>query len=352
MMTKKPGRPSGAGKGAPRKAPADWDDRSVKAYKPSRKAAEEYAYPDEEFYEAKPARPKAAVSRPAKARGAGLPFGDDGYPVGRKNPARAEGLYGERPARKALPYDDRPLQKSRYGDDRPARRPLDEEYSVRPARGYDEELPVRKKPRAQSPRPAQRTAAAYREDFEEYDRPVRKNRTARGKKKKAGGGALIYWGIAVVLALLIGFGVRTFGFELIIVRGDAMRGTLIEGEIALVKKTVYYAQKPARGDIVAVNSPQGKLIRRVVALPGETIELKGGVTYVNDEPLDEPYVYQAAEGDYPLTTIPEGGYFVMCDNRLNVDDSRTFDSVKNTRSLIVGKVDQIVWPLSGLGSVE
>ncbi len=348
MMTKK-GRPSGAGKGAPRKAPADGYD--VKAYKPSRRAAEGSAYPEDDFYEAKPARSKAVASRPAKARGAHLPFGDDGYPVGRKSPARAAGLYGERPARKALPYDDRPLQKSRYGDERPARRPLDEDYPVRPARGYDEELPVRKKPRAQGPRPAQRAAAAYRDDYEEYDRPVRKNRPVRGKKKKAGGSALVYWGIAVVLALLIGFGVRTFGFELITVRGDAMRGTLIEGEIALVKKTVYYAQKPARGDIVAVNSPEGKLIRRVVALPGETIEIKGGVTYVNDEPLDEPYVYQAAEGDYPLTTIPEGGYFVMCDNRLNIDDSRTFNSVKNTRSLIVGKVDQIVWPLSGWGNI-
>jgi signal peptidase I len=351
MMTKKPGRPSGAGKGVSRKTPADWDDRPVKAYKPSRKAAEEYDGPEDEFYEAKPARPKAGSSRPAKARGAHLPFGDDGYPAGRKAPSYASDPYGERPARKAQGYDDRPLPKSRYGDERPARRPLDEEYPVRSARLYDEELPVRKKPRAQSPRPAQR-AAAYRDDYVEYDRPVRKNRTARGRKKNTGGSALITWGIAIILALLIGFGVRTFGFELITVRGDAMRGTLMEGGITLVKKAVYYTEKPARGDIVAVNSPEGKLIRRVVALPGETIEIKGGVTYVNDEPLDEPYVYQAAEGDYPLTTIQEGCYFVMCDNRLNFDDSRTLGLFKNTRSLIVGKVDQIVWPLSDWGSIQ
>jgi signal peptidase I len=221
------------------------------------------------------------------------------------------------------------------------------------ARGYDEGTARPQKPRAQSPRPIERYARPARDDYEEYDRPVRKHSPARGKKKKtAGGGALLYWGIAIVLALLIGFGVRTFGFELITVRGDAMRGTLIEGEIAVVKKTVYYAQKPARGDIVAVNSPEGKIIRRVVALPGETIEIKDGVTFVNDEPLDEPYVYQKGEDDYPLTTIPDGGYFVMCDNRLNVDDSRAFGLIKNTRSLIVGKVDQIVWPLSDLGSVE
>ena len=151
---------------------------------------------------------------------------------------------------------------------------------------------------------------------------------------------------------MIGFGVRTFGFELITVRGDAMRGTLAEGDIALVKKAVYYTGKPARGDIVAVSSPDGKLIRRVVALPGETIEIKGGITYVNDEPLSEPYVLQKDEGEYPLTTIQEGCYFVMCDNRLNGDDSRAFGLIRNTRSLIVGKVDQIVWPLSALGGVK
>jgi signal peptidase I len=346
MITKKPGRPSGAGKGVSRKAPADWDDRPAKAGRPSRRAAEAYDYPDEEFYEAKPARP-------AKARGAHLPFGDDGYPAGRKAPSKAADPYGERPARKAQAYDDRPLKKTRYGDDRPARRPLDEDYPVRPARGYDEELPVRKKPRAQGPRPAERYARAVRDDFEEFDRPVRRGTPARRKKKKsAAGGAPLYWGIAIILALLIGFGVRTFGFELITVRSDAMRGTLVEGEIAVVKKTVYYAQKPARGDIVAVNSPEGKLIRRVVALPGETIEIKGGVTYVNGEPLDEPYVYEKGRDEYPLTTIPDGGYFIMCDNRLNLDDSRAFGLIKNTRSLIVGKVDQIVWPLSDWGSVR
>ena len=99
-----------------------------------------------------------------------------------------------------------------------------------------------------------------RDDFEAFDRPVRKAaaRPVRRKKKKESGGALLYWGIAVVLALLIGFGVRTFGFEMISVRGDAMRGTLAQGEVALVKKSVYYATKPARGDIVAVNSPEGQ----------------------------------------------------------------------------------------------
>jgi signal peptidase I len=254
-------------------------------------------------------------------------------------------------------YEDRPARKTRFDEDaRPVRksRSVDEDYPVRAARGYDEELPARKKPRAQSPRPVERFERPRRDDFEEFDRPVRRasSKPVRKKKKKEAGSAFLYWAIAIVLALLIGFGVRTFGFEMISVRSDAMRGTLIEGEVALVKKSVYYTQKPARGDIVAVNSPDGVLIRRVVALPGETIEIKGGVTYVNDEPLDEAYVSEKSGGDYPLTTIPDGGYFVMSDNRLNDDDSRSFGLIKNTRSLIIGKVDFIVWPLTDFGTIQ
>ena len=78
----------------------------------------------------------------------------------------------------------------------------------------------------------------------------------------------------------------------------------------------------------------------------------GTLLYVNDEPLDEAYVSEKSGGDYPLTTIPDGGYFVMSDNRLNADDSRSFGLIKNTRSLIIGKVDFIVWPLTDFGTIQ
>jgi len=240
--------------------------------------------------------------KPARARSASLPFGDDGYP---RRPAKSQAS-ARKPARKV--------------------RAAEGDY------GY-------------TPRPRPRRD----EFFEEYDRPAR--RESGKRKKKKGRGAFVYWAVAIVLALLIGFGVRTFGFELITVHGDAMRGTLIDGEVALIKKSVYYSQKPARGDIVAVSSPEGVLIRRVVALPGETIEIKSGATSGTGEPLDESYVSEKDGGDYPLTTIPDGAYFVMGDNRLNTDDSRSFGLIRNTRSLIIGRLDFIVWPLTGWGDV-
>ena len=274
--------------------------------KAGRGAAREYDRPVRSTKSARiPEDGAYAAKKPVKARSASLPFGDDGYA---RRPVKPQ------PARKA--QQARPVRKARAAD---------EEFY-----GY-------------APRPRRD------EFFEEYDRPARREGVKRKKKKTRG--AFVYWAIAIVLALLVGFGVRTFGFELITVHGDAMRGTLIEGEVALVKKSVYYSQKPARGDIVAVNSPEGLLIRRVVALPGETIEIKAGATYVNGEPLDESYVSEKDGGDYPLSTIPDGAYFVMGDNRLNTDDSRSFGLIRNTRSLIIGKLDFIVWPLTEWGDV-
>ena len=284
-------------------------------------------YEEDDFYGERSAKasPKKAKARP---RGPELPFGEDRY---------------ARPARSASPAPKRAARPA------PKRRAPEKD-----GRFYGEEVPVRKKARAQGPRPA----AAIRYDRprrDEYydDRPGRAPaRGARRRKKaNAGGSALIYWAIAVVLALIIGFGVRTFGFELIKVSSDAMGATLPQGDVVLVQKSVYYAAKPARGDIVGVNSPDGLLIRRVVALPGETIEIRGGVTYVNDEALDEAYVSQAGGGDYPLTTIQEGCYFVMGDNRSNTDDSRAFGLIRNTRSLIVGKVQSVFWPPDQWGAI-
>jgi signal peptidase I len=308
----------------------DYDEALYAAKRPARASS------------ARTAAPRSAAaktSRPAKKSKASLPFGDDGY----------EEVRASRPVRE--PYDNRPIRKDRYQEARPVRhvREIDEDYPVRAARGYDEELPTRRRARAQSPRP--NSDRRRRDEFYDYDEPTRRRKAPPRRKKKRDSSAVIWWLIAIVGALIIGFGLRTFGFELLTVSGDAMDGTLSPGQITLVEKAVYYGSKPARGDIIGVKAPEGMIIRRVVALPGESIEIKDGVTYVNGEPLEEKYVLKKGGGDYPLTTIPDGAYFVMCDNRLNTDDSRTFGLIRNTRSLIVGKVNYILWPMTDWGKI-
>jgi len=276
-------------------------------------------YEEDDFYAPRPAKAAAPRKPKPRPRGAVLPFGEDGYP---------------RPARAAAP--------------KRAARPAGKRRPPAAEDGYGEEVAVRRKPRAQAPRAAERADRSRRDGYD--DRPVRAA-ARRRKKAKTGGSALIYWAIALVLALIVGFGVRTFGFELVRVSSDAMGATLPQGDVVVMQKSVYYSAKPARGDIVGVNSPDGLLIRRVVALPGETIEIRGGITYVNGEALDEAYVFQPGGGDYPLTTIQEGCYFVMGDNRENTFDSRAFGLIRNTRSLIVGRVQRILWPPDEWGAV-
>ncbi len=350
---KAPRRPAAGVKPA-RGESAEWDERPAKKAKDARSDPDGYDFYEDSRFEARKA-PRTANAKSAAAkrpRGASLPFEDELFRDARAERAAydapARGARVSRPAPKARPAArDRGFEDEYgYEDVTPARK---RRPAARDDLGYAV-APVRKA-RAQRPRPLEEERyGRYPRDGYSDDRP---SRGPKGrKKKKAAGGALLYWAAAVVLALIIGFCVRTFGFELVKVNGDAMNMTLTSGETVLVQKNVYYSVKPARGDIVGVNTPDGLLIRRVVALPGETIEIKGGFTFVNGEQLDEPYVFQKALDNYPLTTIPEGCYFVMGDNRVNGYDSRDFGLVKNTRSLIIGKVTRIVWPLDLSGEVK
>ena len=357
---KAPRRPA-AGARPARGETEPWDERPAKKAKASRPDLDGFNFYEDAEFEVRKSPRTAPVKGAAanKPRGAALPFEEALF-----RDARAErDAYDGAPAR-GVRGNSRPAAKPRaasrdLGDEgiyegAPPRKPR----AASRVRAFDDDfgyagVPPVRKARAQRPRPMEddRYGRFPRDDDYHDDRPSRRTK-GRKRKKTAGGGALLYWAAAVVLALIIGFGVRTFGFELVKVNGDAMNMTLTTGETVLIEKHVYYSVKPARGDIVGVNSPDGLMIRRVVALPGETIQIKGGFTFVNDEQLDEPYVFQKALDDYPLTTIPDGCYFVMGDNRVNTDDSRAFGLVKNTRSLIVGKVTRVVWPLDLSGEIK
>jgi signal peptidase I len=110
-----------------------------------------------------------------------------------------------------------------------------------------------------------------------------------------------------------------------------------------------------RGDIVVFERPPGDagdpeikdLIKRVVALPGETVEGRGGQIYIDERPLREPYIGQEEViADFGPTRIPPGRVFVMGDNRDNSKDSRVFGPIKE--SIIVGRAFVRVWPLPDL----
>lgn len=123
----------------------------------------------------------------------------------------------------------------------------------------------------------------------------------------------------------------------------SMLPTLHEGERVIVDKISYGLHPPERGDII-VFSGHGALdlIKRVIGLPGETIEIHDSQVFINGQALIEPYLTQPTGGDMPAQQIAPDHYFVMGDNRSNSQDSRSFGPIQS--SAIVGRAWLIYWP--------
>lgn len=162
---------------------------------------------------------------------------------------------------------------------------------------------------------------------------------------------LIAIGVGVFLAQAFYTGVA--------VDSDAMTPTLRPGQFVVVSRAPYVLTVPQRGDVVAVRSriDPGKLIfYRVTGIPGDRLNVKGGQITVNDQPLVEPYLPETTTrvevtsntiGQY---RIGPDEYFLMNDNRDNVDDSRT--SGVFARQDLVGRAWMVVWPPDSLKPIS
>jgi signal peptidase I len=135
------------------------------------------------------------------------------------------------------------------------------------------------------------------------------------------------------------------------IEGNSMEPNLHDGEYVLIDKISYLLHPPERGDVVVFVPPNNErdYIKRVIGLPGDTVEIKGGQVYVNGIALDEPYLQNLTRADMPARIVEEGRYFVMGDNRNNSSDSRSFGSI--TPQSIVGRAWLVYWPPSDWGTV-
>jgi signal peptidase I len=157
----------------------------------------------------------------------------------------------------------------------------------------------------------------------------------------------------VVLTLLIYFLVRHFLLENYRVLGMSMTPTLENGQFLVVYKLGYRLHEPERGDIIVFRDPAGsdrKLIKRVIGLPGEVVEIQEGQVFINQQPLDEPYIQSSAEYTLPPTPIPADQYFVLGDNRNNSSDSHYWGALPSDN--IVGRAWFAYWPPSKWGLVS
>jgi signal peptidase I len=145
---------------------------------------------------------------------------------------------------------------------------------------------------------------------------------------------------AVLLALLISLFVAQGTY----VEGQSMEPNLHNEQRLIVEKVSYRLHPPRRGDIVVINVEFSDvpLIKRVIGLPGETVEVHDGRVFIDGQPLDEPYLPALFMRDYGPAQVPEGHIFVMGDNRGASNDSRAFGPV--SQESIVGRAWVSYWP--------
>lgn len=174
--------------------------------------------------------------------------------------------------------------------------------------------------------------------------------------------AVLSWVGVLLAAALCALLLRTFVVEPFVVPTGSMLETIQLGDRLLGEKVTYRLRDPEPGDVVTFEDPADPgtvLIKRVVAVEGQTVEMRGGVVLVDGEPLDEPYVTSASapldawcaetlDGpvNYPYV-VPEGCVWVMGDNRANSLDSRYFGAI--SIDSITSRAWLVYWPVADAG---
>ena len=171
-------------------------------------------------------------------------------------------------------------------------------------------------------------------------------RPGRRSSRESGGFLEFLIILAVAFVLVFGF-VRPFVLEAFYIPSESMVPTLEVGDRVFVNKFIYRFSEPERGDIVvfeSVNGGEEDLIKRVVALPGDTVAVSGNVLSVNGEPQSEPYLNrEIPDGSFfGPSRVSDGEVFVMGDNRANSADSRVFGPLPVEN--IEGEAFMRFWP--------
>ena len=178
----------------------------------------------------------------------------------------------------------------------------------------------------------------------------------------------VEWVAVIVGALVVALVVKTFLFQAFFIPSASMEPTLEKGDRVIVNKLSYDLHDVNRGDVIVFEleadqvGPDGikDLIKRVVGVPGDVIETRDGVVYINDRALDEPYLADGMiTGDpddgqnpsIPRQTVPEGHVFVLGDNRSNSADSRYPYRGPIPIDTIVGRAFVLIWPPGSIAAL-
>ncbi len=180
------------------------------------------------------------------------------------------------------------------------------------------------------------------------------------------------WVESIIIAFFLALVIRTFIVQAFKIPTGSMRMTLIEGDLILVNKFIYGAKvpftnlrlpalrPPKRGDVIVFIYPEDKskdFIKRLIGLPGDQVEIKGGSIYINDKPAAEAifnqiYYYNRGEFGSPgqKMIVPTDSYFVLGDNSATSKDSRYWGFVPKNN--LLGEAIVIYWPLQRIKLIK
>jgi len=184
--------------------------------------------------------------------------------------------------------------------------------------------------------------------------PVEREAAPPARRLSPLGSLVVGWLRDLIIALALALIIIAFVYQPVKVEGTSMAPHLSDQERIFINKFVYEFEPVRRGDIVVFHYPRDEkksFIKRVVGLPGEVVEIRRGIVYIDGRPLPEDYL-PAADNDshsFPSTYLPPDNYFVLGDHRRNSNDSCSWGTVQ--RDQIYGKAVFAYWPPERFGPI-
>jgi signal peptidase I len=163
------------------------------------------------------------------------------------------------------------------------------------------------------------------------------------------------WTETIVVAFIMALIIRAFFVQVFWIPSSSMEPTLDIQDRIVVNKVSYHFREPKRFEIVVFRQvgeeglPKKDLIKRVIGLPGEKLELKDGIVYINDQPLEENHPMNRDLADFGPVKVPANAYFMMGDNRPASADSRYWGFLPEKN--IIGPAFLRIWPLRKFGLI-
>lgn len=177
------------------------------------------------------------------------------------------------------------------------------------------------------------------------------------KEKDSTAKELFQWLIAILVAVAIALFVDNFLIVNAQIPSGSMENTIMTGDRVVGNRLSYLTKDPERYDVIIFKYPDDEsqlFIKRIIGLPGETVEIRDGHIYINgsSEPLEDVETKEYMVGNYGPYTVPEGCYFVMGDNRNDSKDSRYWINPYVSKDKILGKAVFRYWPITEMKTIK